>query len=61
MRREIDRVFTVFFSVVEWKRGTCDPFVALSLHEGAFSFRMLLDKLAFFAKSEIRLELKLEY
>jgi len=44
-----------------WRHGTCDHFVALSLHEGAFSFhlKLPLDKLAFFAKSEIISELNL--
>jgi len=30
MRKEIDRVFTVFaFQVMGWRRGACDHFVAL--------------------------------
>jgi len=41
MRKEIDQVFTVFvFRVMEWRHGTCDYFVALFLHEGAFSFHL---------------------
>ena len=28
------------FSMMGWRHGTCDHFVALSLHEGAFSFHI---------------------
>jgi len=41
MRKEIDQGFSLCccrFSVVGWQRSTCDHFVTLSLHEGAFSF-----------------------
>jgi len=39
MKKEIDRIFTALaFQVMEWKHGTCDHFIALSLHEGALSF-----------------------
>jgi len=41
MRKEIDRVFTVFaFQVMGWRYGTCDHFVAFSLHEDTFSFHL---------------------
>ena len=31
------------FSVMGWRHGTCDHFVALSLHEDAFSFHLQKD------------------
>jgi len=64
-KKRNDRIFTALaFQVMDWQHGTCDHFVALSLHEDALSFdhkNTVGKKLAFLAKPEIRLELKLEH
>jgi len=57
MRKEIDRVYTVFAAqVMGWQHGACDHFAALSMYKSAFSFlKIPWDKLAFLQNKKLDL------
>jgi len=45
---------------MEWQHGTCDHFHCMRMHS-CLILKMPLEKLAFLAKLEIRLDLNLEH